>query len=295
MDKKRLYSGYGLAAVSAMTFSAKGVLAKILYGYGVDPVTLLALRFLMALPFFWIMVLAYPSKERTSIRDIAALVISGLVGLYAAALADFYGLLYIDASLERVVLYTYPAIVIVLSALFFKERLDGVKILALAITYAGLGLALKLYAGVMEGALAGAGLILFSALVYSFSYIITQVLSVRVSGVKISAYTVTAATAAFAATWHGGRMPAGKNAWLILGVLAVFSTFIPTLTLALSIRMIGASRAATVSFIGPLSTALLAYLILGETMEPVQITGMVLVIAGVLIISSRGTGRIKAE
>ena len=293
MDRKREYLGYGLAAVSAVTFSAKGVLAKVLYGYGVDPVTLLALRFLMALPFFWVMVLAYPSKERTSIRDVAMLVLSGLVGLYAAALADFYGLLYIDASLERVVLYTYPAIVIVLSSMFFKERLDGVKIFALALTYAGLALALKLYSGVMEGTFIGAGLVLFSALVYSFSYIITQLLGVRVSGVKISAYTVTAATAAFAATWHGSRLPAGANAWLILGVIAVFSTFIPTLAIALSIRMIGAGRAATVGFIGPLSTALLAYLTLGETMDTLQITGMVIVMAGVLIISSRSTGKIK--
>lgn len=282
--ERNLLTGYLLAAASAVTFSVKGIFAKLIYGYGLDPVTLLALRFSIAMPLFWAAVFFFPSP-RVSWKDFLYLALSGFLGLYAAALADFYGLLYIDASIERVILYTYPAIVAVLAAIFFKEKLTRVKAVSLVLTYAGLALVLKVYGGIEPGYALGAGLVLFSALIYSFSYILTQFLSTRVSGVKIAAYGTTAATMAFLATWRGQRFPEEPEVWALLVALAVVSTFVPVLTLALGIRRIGASRAALISFIGPVSTAVLAYFILGEELDLVQIGGMALVIAGVLAVT----------
>ena len=284
MEKKDIVAGYLLVAVSAVTFAAKGIFAKLIYGFGVDPVTLLALRFSIALPFFWAAVLFFPS-QKVSWRDILYLVMSGLLGLYAAALADFYGLLYIDASLERVILYTYPAIVIIWAAVFFKERLNRRKGLSLVLTYAGLALVLKITNGISRTDAIGAGLVLFSAVIYSLSYILTEFLSRRVSGVKIAAYGTTAATVAFLATWRGEYVPHEPQVWGLLLALSVVSTFVPVLTLALGIKRIGASRAALASFVGPVATALLAYFVLGETLDLVQIAGMGLVITGVLVIS----------
>lgn len=295
MDKKAHLSGYLLVATSAVTFSAKGIFAKILYGYGMDPVTLLAFRFLIAMPLFWLAVFFFPSGK-VSMKDALILVLSGLLGLYGAALADFYGLVYIDASIERVVLYTYPAIVVVWARLFFKERLGKRKIFSIGLTYLGLILVLKLTSGIPASNLIGGALVLFSAVVYSLSYILTEVLGRRISGVKISAYTTTAAGFAFIGTWHGKAVPHGIEAWSLLVLLATLSTFIPVLTLALGIKRIGASRSALVSFVGPVSTAILSYLILGERMDYVQIAGMGLVLAGVLIISlERAPMKIKLE
>jgi len=97
MGKERSQiEGYIFAVVSSVSFSAKGIFAKIIYAYGVEPVTLLALRFAIAAPFFWLLVLVFPSG-RTRTRDVAILVFSGFIGIYAAALCDFYGLLYLDA------------------------------------------------------------------------------------------------------------------------------------------------------------------------------------------------------
>lgn len=284
MDKNRtLVTGYLLAAASAITFSVKGIFAKVLYSWGVDPITLLALRFAIALPFFWATLFFFPSSKVNK-RDLVMLVLSGLLGLFLAALTDFYGLLYIDASLERIILYTYPAIVVVWAALFFKERLSKRKVISMALTYAGLALALKLYRGI-GGEFIGAGLILFSAVIYSLSYIITEILSRRVSGVKISAYSTTAAAVAFIALWHGKSVPQEPEVWGILFALSALSTYVPVLTLALAIKRIGASRSAVISFIGPVSTAILAYIILGERLDLIQISGMFLVIGGVLVLS----------
>lgn len=287
MERSEKLAGYLLVAASAVTFSAKGIFAKLLYEYGMDPVTLLAVRFALALPLFWAAVWFFPT-EKASWKDIAWIVLSGLLGLYLAALADFHGLLYIDASLERVILYAYPAFVIVWTSLFFKEPMTARKVLALAMTYAGLALVMKIFEGVGRAHLYGAGLVLFSAVIYSLSYIFTEYISRRVSGVKLSAWATTAAAFAFLATW-GGRtetLPTAPGAWVLLGALAVVSTFVPVLTINLGIKRIGASRAALASFIGPVSTAVLAWLILGERLEPVQIAGMGLVMAGVLVIST---------
>lgn len=288
MEKRTDIAGYLLVAASAVTFSAKGIIAKLLYANAVDPVTLLAIRFSLALPLFWLTMYFYPS-EKTGIKDLLILAASGLLGLYGAALADFYGLRYIDASLERIILYSYPAMVVVWAALFFKERLGTRKIASIIMTYAGLMLALKVFAGTLSVDIrTGALLVLFSALIYSFSYIITEALSKRVSGVKISTYTMTAATFAFLGTWRFETIPSGGGTWGLLVLLAVLCTYVPVLTIALGIRRIGAGRAAIVSFIGPVSTAILAYLILGETLDRVQLLGMAIVLAGVLVISTEG-------
>lgn len=278
--------GYALAIISAVTFSAKGIFAKMLYAYGVDPVSLLALRFLIALPLFWLMVWAFPSA-RPSRRDTLILILSGCLGLYAAALADFYGLVYISAILERIILYTYPAMVVVLSAFFFKEKIGGKAWLAIGVIYAGLALTLKVWSAGFTADILGAGLILVSAVIYSASYIITESLGKRVSGVRMSAYTVTAATGAFVGTWviKGVDTPSQPEAWMILVVLAVVSTFVPVLTLTMGIKMIGAGRAAIVAFAGPISTAVLAWFMLGETLDAHQILGMVIVLAGILAVS----------
>lgn len=288
MEKRTDIAGYLLVAASAVTFSAKGIVAKLIYANGVDPVTLLAIRFSLALPLFWLTLYFYPS-EKTGIKDLLILAASGLLGLYGAALADFYGLRYIDASLERIILYSYPAMVVVWAALFFKERLGTRKIASIIMTYAGLMLALKVFGGILSADIrTGAILVLFSALIYSFSYIITEALSKRVSGVKISTYTMTAATFAFLGTWRFETIPSGAGTWGLLVVLAVLCTYVPVLTIALGIKRIGAGRAAIVGFIGPVSTAILAYLILGEKLDRVQLAGMAIVLAGVLVISTEG-------
>ncbi|MBI5875179.1 MAG: DMT family transporter [Deltaproteobacteria bacterium] len=280
-------TGYILIAVAAVTFSAKGIFAKILYAYGIDPVTLLALRFAIALPFFWGLLFIYQS-ERVGIRDLIVIILSGLVGFYLSALADFYGLLYIDASLERTIIYSFPTMVVILTAILFKERIGGRKLFALVLTYGGLVLALKVFNGNLNGHLLGAGLVLFSAFVGALSYILTEALSKRVSSVKISAYSTTACAFAFIGSWHGAYIPHDIKVWEILFLLAIISTFIPVVTLAMGIKRIGASRAAIVSSIGPVSTAILAYIFLGEQMDFIQIIGMILVMAGVLVISYKG-------
>jgi len=285
-DNRRLLLGYAAALVSAATFAAKGIFAKMIYARGLDPVPLLALRFAIAMPLFWAAVFFFPSEKVTR-TDVMILILSGLAGLYGAAIFDFYGLLYVDASIERIILYAYPSIVVVLSAIFFKERGSLALWLAIALVYVGLAMTLKVWESVGTGYLFGGALIFGSAVIYAVSYIVIEVVSRRVSAVKITAYTTTAAAFAFIGTWagRGAPMPKDPGVWPLLIALAVVSTFIPALTVSIGIKMLGARRAAMTGFVGPAVTALLAYMILGERLGAIQWVGMGVVTVGVIITS----------
>lgn len=283
-DKRRLLLGYAATLLSAVTFAAKGIFAKMLYAHGLAPVPLLALRFAIAMPLFWAAVFFFPSEKVTG-KDIVILILSGLVGLFGAAIFDFYGLIYVDASIERIILYAYPSIVVVLAAIFFKERMGLALWLAIGLVYIGLAMTLKVWESAGASYLFGAALIFGSAVIYAVSYIITEVVSRRVSAVKITAYTTTAAAFAFIATWagRGAPMPEDSGVWPLLIALAVVSTFIPALTVSIGIKAIGARRAAMTGFVGPAFTAVLAYIILGERLDVIQWVGMGVVTVGVIL------------
>lgn len=287
MERRRVITGYLLAVASAVAFSAKGIFAKLLYARGVDPVSLLAIRFTLALPLFWLTLLAFPGP-RPSWRETAILAASGVFGYYLAALADFFGLLYVDATVERVILYTYPAMVVLLTAVFFKERLGGMRAAAVGVTYLGLVLLLEVWKGEFTAELFGVALVFAAAAIYAVNFIVTEVISRRVSGVRIAAYSVTGATVAFLGTWRGESIPAGADVWGLFLALAVISTYAPVVAFAMGVERIGARRFAVVSFIGPVSTALLAGVFLGEALTKVEITGMALVLSGVAVLSARG-------
>jgi drug/metabolite transporter (DMT)-like permease len=305
-DRERL-TGYILIIVSAVTFSAKGVFAKLIYAHGVDPTTLLGIRFAMTMPLFWATLFFFPSG-RVGARDACVLAVIGLVGFFAAAYADFYGLLFIDATLERIILYSYPAVVVLLAAVFLGERLTMKKAASVAITYIGLGLTLKVWNWVLCGGgggadsvigtggafILGAALVFSAAVMYSASYILMEVTGRRVSGVKMSAWATTIAGCAFMAVWRFRNIPEEPVVWAYLVLLSVVSTYLPILTLLLGIRRLGASHAAVVSFVGPVSTAVIAAFVLGERLEGVQMLGMAVVLAGVAVISTGKPGRGRA-
>ena len=289
-NKNRTIIGYLLVIISAIAVSIKGIFAKMLYSYGLDPLTLLAMRYTIALPMFWGLLYFYPS-DRVTLKDHLLLILSGVLGLYLAGIADFYGLLYIDVSLERTILYSYPTMMVLLTGFLFNEKMDARKIVALMLTYGGLLLSMKVYSSGFKGDMLGEGLVFLAAFVYSLSYLLTAALSKRISSAKISAYSTTAVTFAFVGTWHGTSVPHEPRIWGVLFLIALISTFIPVVALTVGIKRIGASRAAIASSIGPVSTAVLAYFILGERMDFIQLVGMVLVLVGILVISFGKEGK----
>lgn len=160
--------------LGVVMFSAKAIMVKLAYQYDVTPVNLLMFRMLFSLPFYLIMISIYKpevSQKRTS-KDYLALVLFGFIGYYLASFFDFWGLEYIKASIERVILFVYPTIVIILSRLFLKRPISKVQILAIILTYIGVVIAFWDDFSIEGSAfLTGAVLIFLSALTYA-SYLV---------------------------------------------------------------------------------------------------------------------------
>ncbi len=135
-------SGLLLAAAGAIAFSGKAIIVKLSYRYGVDAVTVIMYRMLLALPFF--LMLGWWSERQTfardnplSQRDGMGIVALGFVGYYLSSYLDFLGLQYITASLERLILYLNPTLVVLLGWLLFKKQIQPIRMLAMGVRYSG--------------------------------------------------------------------------------------------------------------------------------------------------------------
>jgi hypothetical protein len=135
--RKRLW-GLGLALAGSIAFSGKAIIVKLAYRHGVDAVTLIMYRMLFALPLFvalaWWAGRDKPPLTRRDLRVIAGL---GFSGYYLASFLDFAGLQYVSASLERLILYLNPTLVLFLGAVLFKHRVQRAQLVALAVSYGG--------------------------------------------------------------------------------------------------------------------------------------------------------------
>ncbi len=284
-------SGLVLAAVASTLFSAKAVVIKLAYRHGVDPVTLLALRMLFAAPFFAI-ALVWASRGRPALsgRDHARLVLMGVVGYYGASYLDFLGLQHVSAALERLILYLYPTIVVLMSVLFLRRRFTRNDGWAMLLAYAGILSAFwhDITAG-RGNVLLGAALIFGSALTYALYLVMGGELVHRLGAIRLAAYAILVSTAAvllqFLLLNPLESLVQPAPVYWLSAVNGLFCTVIPAFATMLAVERIGAGRAAMVAMLGPVATIVLAWLLLGETASAWGLASTALVLAGVLLLS----------
>lgn len=285
--------GIGLTTVAAVAFSAKALVIKAAYAYPVDAVTLMTLRMGMALPFYLALAVwsgrdaALPPLER---RDWARIAYLGFVGYYLASFLDFSGLRYISAGLERLILFLYPTLVMLLSMLFTGRRASARELAAMGVSYLGLTLA---FVASLHGAgpslARGAILVFLSALAFAVYLLGTDGLVARVGSSRFTAYAMLAASVPqfvhFGLT-HPLRaldLPPAVYGWGVM--LAVFSTVLPSLMLTEGIRRVGAGQAAILGAAGPVSVLIFGALWLHEPLGAGQVLGALCVIGGVLTLT----------
>ena len=284
------------AVLAAVGFSFKAILVKRAYQYGVDAETLLALRLAFSLPFFLGMAWIGVGRAASPLtpRDWGWLFGLGLLGYYLASYLDFLGLQYLSAALERLILFVYPTLVVLFSALWLGQPLTRPVLGALALCYAGIALAvahdLRLAGTARDLALGGA-LVFGSAL----SYALYLLGSGRVVG-RLGAVRVTAFASLIACGLGIGQflllrpLAALAQPGPVYGLalaMALFSTVLPVWAVAEAIRRIGAGPVALTGSLGPIVTLLLAWLLLDEALGVGQLAGAALVITGVMVIARR--------
>jgi len=294
-----LVAGVLLAVGGVVFFSLRPVIIKLAYAYVVDPVTLLALRMIFAMPFF-IVAAAWarggPTQQPLAPRDLAAIAGLGLLSYYAASFLDFLGLQYITAGLGRLLQFIYPTVVVVLSALFLGKRPTARDIVALVLTYFGL-LLVFWYAvgGEQRNLWLGAGLVFTSATCYAVYLVAGSEVIARVGSVRFTAYAMVVASVACIAQFFVLRPLSALDLPLeVYGLaiaMALASTVIPGFMVAEALRRIGANKVAIIGALGPVTAIVLGYLGLDEVMTPLQILGAGFVLVGVVVISLRPAAR----
>ncbi len=288
--------GPAMAIVGVLGFSFKAILIKLAYAWApIDAVTLLALRMIYAAPIFLLMAL-WSTRSRSTPpmgrRDWIAILWLGFIGYYLASLVDFMGLQYVTAALERLMLYLYPTIVVVISAIFLKQRITARILLALALSYAGillvfardLSLAGDPHALWLGGALVFAGSFLYALYLVGAGPVIARLGSLRF----IALAMLTSALFVFlqfAATRPVSALDVPLRIHLLSLAMAVFSTVLPTYLIAEAIKRIGANRTSLIGSLGPVFTIGLGFWILGEPLHWIQLGGAALVLAGVTLVT----------
>lgn len=297
-------SGYLFAATGAALFSTKAIFIKLAYQDHVSATLMLAWRMAFALPFF-VCIGAWAFRQRRSrgeplptAHGIRLAMVCGIVGYYFASYFDFAGLQYISAQLERLVLFTYPIIIMFLSAALYGERITGHGVTASVVTYAGLAIAFlsDVPAGGRETIL-GTALVLAAALAFAIHQIYAKQFISTLGPILYTAVSMSAAAIcciAHHAIAGGGHFDASPRfLWMAAGC-AIFATVLPSLLINASLARISSTSVAMISTLSPIVTIALAVMILGEPFTIADALGSALVIAGVALYT-RGNQRQRAH
>lgn len=296
--RRTFWIGFLLAGLGSILFSAKAIVAKLTYMHGVDALTVIGFRMLLSLPVFltvavWQAYKSYQGRQAAlSVKQRWQVLLLGFIGYYLASLLDFLGLQYISAGLERLILFLAPTFVLLFSALFLKKLILPKQWAALALSYLGVSLVFVQDLS-LEGdhVLLGAGLVLGSALSYSFYLIGSGELLKQIGSTRLVAYAM--ATSAVYTLIHffvvqgWAGLDQSKEVYGLSLIHATLNTVFPTFMIMWAVERIGAPMAAQLGLIGPVSILFLAYWFLDEPITLLQLGGTALVLTGAMVLSRK--------
>lgn len=287
------WTGVTFALAGTVAFAFRPVLIKL--GYEAAPVsatTLLFLRMVLALPFFAAVAWWLRRDPPLARRDWWGIVGLGFLGYYLASLLDFLGLQYVPAGHGRLIMFLYPTLVVILSALFLGKRATAREFAALAVTYTGIALVLSHQLGApAENRLffLGAALVFGSAMCYAVYLVTGSQLIKRVGSMRFTAYTMMVSTVPAVIQFGVLEGPASLSlpgiVWIYAIVLATVCTVLPVFLVAESLKRIGASQFALIGGLGPVTTVLADFVLLEGKLSALQLLGGGLVIGGVLLVT----------
>ena len=286
-----LWTGLALAAAGSIAFSGKAIIVKLAYRHGVDAVTLIMYRMLFALPLFLAMAWwASRGKPALSRRDWLGILGLGFSGYYLASFLDFWGLEYISASLERLILYLNPTLVLVLGWLLYQRRIGRRQAVAMAVSYAGVLLVFG-HEVRFDGptTLLGGALVFGSAVSYAVYLVYSGELVKRLGSLRLVGLATSVACVLCMAQFvvlrplSAAVVPAEVIALSILN--AVACTAAPVVMVMMAIERIGSGLASQTGMIGPMSTIAMGVWLLDEPFNGWIVAGTVLVVSGVLVVT----------
>jgi drug/metabolite transporter (DMT)-like permease len=285
-------TGIALAILAAAGFSSKAIFVKLGYAYPVSAVTLLALRMAMSLPFFmWVAARSHAGAIRIGAGDAARLVVLGLLGYYGASILDFIGLQYISAGLERLILFVYPTLTVLIGVLFQGQRVGRREVGAIVLCYLGIAFAFAhdlSFSDNSRDIWIGGAFVFGSALSYALYLSGSASMITRLGSARFAALAMLVSSGAtllhFVIEQPLTALVQPLPVYVISLGMAVFSTVLPVFAQSAAIRQLGSGRAVLIGSLGPVMTIGLGWLVLNESISLAQIGGAAMVMGGVLLV-----------
>lgn len=290
-------SGILLAIIGTFLFALKSIFIKLAFAAGADPILLLTLRLVIALPFYVAVYLTIqsgddvvPIKRRHLFRAVGL----GFLGYYLASYLDLLGLQFITAQLERLTLFIYPAIVALLAWLFLGESINRHVIWSIILCYCGVALMYGQERSITDGENVAWGVFLVSGAAISYAVYILfakptmkrigsrQFTSLAMIGSTVFVVIHYVLTRDLADLFHTAPI-----VYLYGFVLAIVCTLLPSYMINEAIMRVGATRTAVIGSIGPVLTMLLAIGVLKEPSSIGHFAGMALAILGVSLVTRK--------
>ena len=306
MKRTNLYNqGFLWAVLGTILFSTKAILIKLCFKTtNIDASSLLMLRMLFALPFYAAAMWYYFANQQLKKVKPSTYFAAGLIGLlgyYMSSLFDFIGLQYVSASIERIILFIYPTLAVLLNLLIFKVAITKRQWLAILITYIGIGLA---YWGELNQIpdtkmfFFGTWMILLCAITFAFYLVGSGKIIPKIGAPQFTSLSMLAASVGifihYFVTHQQGiasivDMPIlySSSIWLVIA-LAIIGTVIPSFLMSGGMKRLGSNDLAIITSIGPVSTLFQARWILNEAFTWEQILGTVFVVLGVILVKKVG-------
>ncbi|WP_145062226.1 DMT family transporter [Adhaeretor mobilis] len=290
-------SGVTLAIVGTFLFALKSIFIKLAFAAGASPTLVLTLRLFFALPLYAIVLWrlrAGGKCEPLTRKQVLRALGLGFLGYYLASYLDLTGLSMISAQLERLTLFTYPAIVALLAWLFLGEELGPRVIFAILLSYAGV---LLMYGGERaftqsEHLGLGVLLVMGSALSYSLYILFAKPAMQRIGSAQFTSLAMIGSTCFvgvhFLLTQPWSDLIDAQPVVYLYGlILAFVCTVLPSYMINEAIVRIGATRTTVIGSVGPTLTMLLAIVVLDEPSSLQHFAGMAVAIAGVSLVARK--------
>ena len=313
MKRTQLYNqGFIWAILGTMLFSTKAIWIKLCFNStDIDASSLLMLRMLFALPFYAGAMWFYFSKQ--AIKKVKASTylgasLLGILGYYMSSLFDFIGLQYVSASIERIILFIYPTLAVLLNLLIFKVAISQKQWIAILITYFGIGLA---YWGELNQIpdtkmfFFGTWMILLCAVTFAFYLVGSGKIIPKIGAPQFTSLSMLAASVGifihYFVTHRQGMaiiidLPIlhSSSVWYVIA-LAIIGTVIPSFLMSGGMKRIGSNDLVIITSIGPVATLFQARWILNEPFSWEQILGTVFVVLGVILVKKVGATKTNSD
>jgi drug/metabolite transporter (DMT)-like permease len=290
--KRPPYAGYAMAAAGATLFATKGILIKLAYARGIDAETTLALRMILALPFYLVIGIHAVMSRKSSGQALPdkSLVLRafgvGLIGYWISSYLDFKGLEYISAHFERLILFTYPLFVVLFGAAFFHQPIKPKALLAFAVSYGGLALLFAQNVATFGASIeTGALFVLGSAVTFALYQLFAKPVIMKIGPQLFTCIAMGSAAIAvilqFLVTHRFETIMVSPSLWGLGLALAFGATVLPSFFLSSALKQISAQANATIGMLSPVVTIVLAMAVLGDAVSGADWLGAALVILGI--------------